>query len=222
MSSLNTSTLPIARPPRKPRRCGICGASGHDKRNCPSRPAATAVSVVQNGSGGQNDITIPDFPAPVTLTTIQEPLSVDWEKVLYVVFDLETTGVRRNRDEIIEIAAIVLDKNCIAIEDAVFVHFVKPTIPIPQFITALTSITNNDVQNAETFVEVGAAFLRFMQQHADQSNDPVDHIILVGHNGKVFDIVPLQIYSTVRVSMRKNTLQFQSKAAYDHDAPIAL
>ena len=27
-----------------------------------------------------------------------------------------------------------------------------------------------------------------MQQHADKSNDPVDHIILVGHNGKVFDI----------------------------------
>ena len=76
----------------------------------------------------------------------------------------------------------------IVIEDAVFVHFIKPTIPIPQFITALTSITNNDVQNAETFVEVGAAFLRFMQQHADESNYPVDHIILVGHNGKVFDI----------------------------------
>jgi len=54
MSSLNTPTLPIARPPRKPRKCGICGASGHDKRNCPSRPAATAVSVVQNGPGGQN------------------------------------------------------------------------------------------------------------------------------------------------------------------------
>jgi DNA polymerase III epsilon subunit-like protein len=75
-----------------------------------------------------------------------------------------------------------LDKNGIAIEDAVFLHFIK------QFITTLTSITNKDVQNAETFVEVGAAFLRFIQQHADESNDPVNHIILVGHNGKVFNI----------------------------------
>ncbi len=115
---------------------------------------------------------------------------VHWEKVLYVVFDLETTGIRINRDEIIELAAVILDKNGIQMENASFVQFVKPTNPIPPFVTVLTSITNNDVYNAESFVEVGGAFIRFMQQYADDYDGcSVDHIVLIGHNKKVFDIL---------------------------------
>jgi DNA polymerase III epsilon subunit-like protein len=69
---------------------------------------------------------------------------------------------------------------------------VKPRNTIPPFITKLTSITNKDVAAAESFPTVGDAFIRFMQQHANKYEDnkevpPVENIILVGHNRKVFD-----------------------------------
>jgi DNA polymerase III epsilon subunit-like protein len=77
-----------------------------------------------------------------------------------------------------------------------FSQFVKPRNTIPPFITKLTSITNEDVATAESFPAVGDAFIQFMQQHADKYEDneevpPVEKIILVGHNGKVFDMSSL-------------------------------
>lgn len=137
---------------------------------------------------GPNAVTEVPLPPPFILTTVQDTSSIDWEKVLYVVFDLETTGRSRQHDEIIELAAVVLDGSGIPIEDAEFSHFVKPKTAIPPFITELTSITNDNVANAEQFPEVADAFIRFMQQNADEYDGPIDHVILVGHNGKVFDI----------------------------------
>jgi DNA polymerase III alpha subunit (gram-positive type) len=88
------------------------------------------------------------------------------------------------------LAAVILDENGIEIEDASFFQFVKPRNPIPPFITELTSITNDDVSLAEGFPAVGDAFIRFMLQHADEFDDdaPIDHIILVRHKAKVFDV----------------------------------
>jgi DNA polymerase III epsilon subunit-like protein len=88
------------------------------------------------------------------------------------------------------LAAVILDENGIEIEDASFSQFVKPRNPIPPFITELTSITNDDISLAEGFPAVGDAFIRFMLQHVDEFDDgvPIDHIILVGHNAKVFDV----------------------------------
>jgi DNA polymerase III alpha subunit (gram-positive type) len=45
---------------------------------------------------------------------------LDWGSVLYVVFDLETTGRSRQRDEIIELAAVILNESGVEIEDAFF------------------------------------------------------------------------------------------------------
>lgn len=127
-------------------------------------------------------------PPPLVFTAVPEALSIDWEKVLYVVFDLETTGRVRQRDEIIEVGASIYDENGIAVEDAHFSQFVKPSASIPPFITQLTTITDDDVADAEAFPAVADAFIRFMQQHADENDGEINHIILVGHNAKVFDI----------------------------------
>jgi DNA polymerase III alpha subunit (gram-positive type) len=86
------------------------------------------------------------------------------------------------------LAAVILDCSGVEIEDAFFSKFVKPTKPIPPFIAELTSITNNDISTAESFAVVGDAFIGFIQQHANEFAGMVEHIILVGHNGKVFDI----------------------------------
>jgi DNA polymerase III alpha subunit (gram-positive type) len=186
----------MERPVAKQRKCGVCGLLGHNCRKCPAVPAAAAAPVVNGQVRDGNDVNsvtevIP--PPPPVLPTEENNIDIDWGSVLYVVFDLETTGRSRQRDKIIELAAIILDENGIEIEDASFSQFVKPRNPIPPFITELTSITNDDVSFAEGFSVVGDAFIRFMLQHADKYEDdkevqPVENIILVGHNGKVFDV----------------------------------
>jgi hypothetical protein len=44
------------------------------------------------------------------------------------------------------------------------------------------------VCDAYRFDAVGSSFFRFMVQHADELEVPIHHIILVGHNSRVFDV----------------------------------
>ncbi len=164
MASPKRPAAPIDPPVAKQRKCGGCGQIGHNRRTCPVVPAAAAPPVPATLVGGQNAVTEVGSPPPILLTSGQDASSIDWDKVLYVVFDLETTGRSRQRDEIIEVAAVILNHFGVQIEDAVFSQFVKPTTPIPPFITELTSITNDHVSTAERFPAVGDAFIRFMQQ----------------------------------------------------------
>lgn len=57
----------------------------------------------------QNGVEDGPQPPPIFPTLVQNVSSVNWERVLYVVFDLETTGRCRQRDDIIELSAQVLD-----------------------------------------------------------------------------------------------------------------
>lgn len=177
---------------KQKRRCAVCSQVGHDRRNCPQLPggaphrAARMDVIIQNGveEGPQSP--------PLIATAVPTISNIDWENVLYVVFDLETTGRSRQRDEIIEVAAQFLDPNGIQLEDGVFDQLVRPNSTIPRFITELTSISNEDVSSSEQFRSVAEAFIQFMCRRADEysteNNQPVEHIILVAHNGKAFDI----------------------------------
>lgn len=62
----------------------------------------------------------------------------------FVVFDVETTGLDPQNDEIIEIGAIKARKS--QTEQQTYTTLVKPTKPIPQKITDLTGITNEMVE----------------------------------------------------------------------------
>lgn len=62
-----------------------------------------------------------------------------------VALDLETTGLDPNTDAIIEIGAVRFNEN--RIEDE-FSTLINPNRPIPSFISQLTGINNNMVQNA--------------------------------------------------------------------------
>ena len=87
---------------------------------------------------------------------------------VYVVFDLETTGLEAAKDEIIEFGACKIVHGRI---DETFSSFVKPNKHIPKEITTLTGITDDMVKDAPTINYVMPDFYKFC-----------DGATLVGHN----------------------------------------
>ena len=91
-----------------------------------------------------------------------------------VVFDCETTGLDRERDQIIELGAVKIENGNI-IEK--FSTFVKPTKRIPYEVSKLTGITNEMVENAPPIELVIRDFYNFSKD-----------CVLCGHNIIEFDI----------------------------------
>ncbi|MFC1537917.1 helicase C-terminal domain-containing protein [Candidatus Latescibacterota bacterium] len=91
----------------------------------------------------------------------------------FVSFDLETTGLDPRNNEIIEIGAVKVEQGKFMEEYSEFVH---PGRPIPDFITHLTGISDNDVADAESIKVVLPTFLDF-----------ADGYVLLGQN-VAFDI----------------------------------
>lgn len=105
----------------------------------------------------------------------------------YVVFDLETTGIRQNVDEIIEISALRVRDHQISNE---FTTLVNPGMHIPSAATAVNNITDEMVKDAPKLADVMESFLSFI------GND-----VLVGHNIHTFDMnfihrASLMLYET--------------------------
>ena len=61
----------------------------------------------------------------------------------YVVFDLETTGLDVENDNIIEIGALKVREGKVTDR---FMEFLKPDMPISPMITGITGITNEMVK----------------------------------------------------------------------------
>ncbi len=91
----------------------------------------------------------------------------------FVVFDLETTGLDFEKDEIIEIGAVKVVDGVIK---QTFWSFVKPSKPIPAEATAINNITNEMVASACSINQVLPDFYKFTRGAA-----------LVGHNAIDFD-----------------------------------
>lgn len=107
------------------------------------------------------------------ITFNKENLDIDLKKASYVVFDIETTGLSQNYDEIIEIAAIkVKEGNIISSYET----FVNPKCPIPELITKLTSITDDMVKDSKFIEDILPEFYEYAKDS-----------ILVAHNAK-FDV----------------------------------
>lgn len=92
----------------------------------------------------------------------------------YVVFDLETTGVSSQRDEIIEISAVKV-KNGAVVET--YSTLVNPGRPIPGAASAVNHITDEMVAGAPDIAAALPQFLAF-----------VGDCVLVGHNIQSFDL----------------------------------
>lgn len=86
----------------------------------------------------------------------------------FVVFDLETTGAKAPPCRITEIGAYKIKNGKIVAE---FESLVNPEIPIPEFISQLTGISDDMVAGAPKFAEVIESFLEF-----------IGDAVLVAHN----------------------------------------
>ncbi len=91
----------------------------------------------------------------------------------YVVFDVETTGFSANFNKLIEIGAVKVHNGQIVDK---FQRFVKIDIDVPEIITELTGITNEDLENG---VELKEALIEFYEWSKDH--------VLVAHNA-IFDM----------------------------------
>lgn len=88
-----------------------------------------------------------------------------------IFFDTETTGLKPEKDRIIEIAAYD------PIDDRSFVSLINPKCPIPPEASAIHRITDEMVKDAPDFAAVAASFCDFCGQDA----------VLIAHNNDAFD-----------------------------------
>lgn len=95
-------------------------------------------------------------------------LSTPLEKASFSVLDVETTGLSANKNRVIEIAIVKIEK--LKITDKLH-YLINPQTYIPAFITSLTGIDNDDVIGAPVFSEVVDEILNF-----------IDNTVLTAHN----------------------------------------
>lgn len=88
-----------------------------------------------------------------------------------IYYDTETTGVRPDKDRIIEIAAYD------PVRDKTFDSLIDPGCPIPPEASAIHNISDEMVKDAPPFQEVGKQFVEFCGED----------IVLVAHNNDAFD-----------------------------------
>lgn len=120
-------------------------------------------------------------------------------KKKYVVVDLETTGHSiKAGDEMIEIGMAVIEDGQLTEQLSAFV---RPTQPIPPFISQLTGITDKDVKDAETFDVIAPRVLSLLdggvfvahnvQFDLNFLNDALEEEGYLPYTGPVIDTVEL-------------------------------
>ncbi|MEA1972216.1 MAG: exonuclease domain-containing protein, partial [Candidatus Cloacimonadota bacterium] len=115
-------------------------------------------------------------------------MKYEWlsKKIDFVVLDIETTGLDKYYDEIIEIGAIKYSNGKV-IEELSF--FIKPTIEVPTFIKQLTHITNKQLSSGKSLKDGLLELIDFIEDKP-----------LVCHNSE-FDILFIE-HKLIDESMR--------------------
>ncbi len=87
---------------------------------------------------------------------------------MYISLDIETTGLSKERNDIIEIGAVKFDEHKIHDRYQTFIHYDGE---IPELVTHITSITNKDLEGAPN-----------LQDIADDLYEFLGDLPIVGHN----------------------------------------
>ena len=91
-----------------------------------------------------------------------------------IFFDLETTGINIAADRIVEISYLKVDQNGNETSKTIRVN---PGIPIPEKVTAIHGISDEDVKDAPAFNEIAKSLSR-----------EFEGCDLAGYNSVKFDI----------------------------------
>lgn len=78
---------------------------------------------------------------------------------IFIALDLETTGLNKDSDQIIEVAAVKFSSNQTL---ETFTTLVNPQKPIPTVSTYITGITDEEVATAPTFAEIKDQLIEFI------------------------------------------------------------
>ncbi len=111
---------------------------------------------------------------------------------MYAIVDIETTGGSARMEKITEIAIYQYDGEKITGE---FVSLINPERNIPYFITALTGITNEMVENAPKFYEVAREIVEFTEGRT-----------FVAHNARFDYSFIRQEFKTLGYNFKRNIL----------------
>ena len=90
-----------------------------------------------------------------------------------VFFDLETTGVERdpNNVRIVEISAQKVDKETLEVVDTLYHRCNNDDVPIDPGATAVTGITEDDVKDCPTFTSIAKEVFDFFDTHHPKFNE---------------------------------------------------
>ena len=111
---------------------------------------------------------------------------------MYAIIDIETTGGSARLEKITEIAVYLHDGNKITDE---FVSLVNPERNIPYFITNLTGITNEMVENAPRFYEIAKKIIEITEGRT-----------FVAHNARFDYSFIRQEYKSLGFNYKRNIL----------------
>ncbi len=128
-------------------------------------------------------------------------LRIPLDSVRFVVVDLETTGGRAAAGSIIEIGACRMEGGRVT---DTFTTLVRPHMPIPRFITGLTSITNDMVRDAPPIEQALPDFRDFLGDAVMVAhNAQFDHSFLDFEFRRLFGIgLRNPVLCTLRLSRR--------------------
>jgi DNA polymerase-3 subunit epsilon len=93
-----------------------------------------------------------------------------------IFYDTETTGIKTDKDRIIEIAAYD------PVKGTTFEKLINPGIPIPPDATAIHKISDTMVAEAPTFAQIAREFVEFCE----------GDVVLIAHNNDNFDFPMLR------------------------------
>jgi len=106
----------------------------------------------------------------------------------FVCFDIESTGLNPQQDKVIEIGAVKVRDGKVV---GHFSELINPKIKLPLFISNLTGIDDEMLENADTEVKVIKRFLEFAEDY-----------VVIGHKVK-FD------FSFIKTAAEKERLSFE-------------
>jgi len=103
----------------------------------------------------------------------------------FVIFDIETTGLNKQKDDITEIGAVMIRNKQIIKR---YSSFVKPMKKIPEKVIELTGITNEMVENERLISEVLPEFLEFVGNRPLVAHNAIFDIAFIDRESKKLDL----------------------------------